>query len=1041
MGNEVQGMRVQKVPESTYAHRKQDDTPPAANGANAPPPPSGQKRADRPSPQKASKEEKNESIKTAILLPLAVALTTLLVIYIAIVDISWNQKLKDDLASRLQSVYQTFDWQLRTEAQIMTAAVDAISEDEHLQSAWQKRDRQALLKQASDYAADLRAKHNVTHFYFHEKNGVNFLRVHNPQKAGGIINRASLQIAQEYEQPFAGIELGRQGTLTLRSVHPWRIDGKVAGFIELGIEIDHIAERLRNILGSNVFIYVFKKLLDRQAWEASMRRLGRKGEWNRFPGAAIVSRTALPAAGALGPLLTENPNGKDFFSMDIGKASYRAGTMPIKDAGGKHLGGLVVLVDVTDQLRSAGTSIKLSVLFSILLGGGLIGFFFFILDKTDKKLQRARDDIIRQSQRASERNLRMSTLQKLNRQIAKNLSLPQILNHIVQASTELLYADFSRLYLLDEETGNLHHKSTFGYVQPPPFDVLEPGQGVTGKAMQLGVPLIIGDVQNEPDWLAKEWAKREGIHSSITQPLHHSGRLIGVLHCASRQRDYFQLEDAGLLNALGSQAAISIDKARLHEEESRSRKFLSNLVRDSADAFIAVNIERDIILWNAAAEKIFGHSECEASGKSIEMIVPDDQLEQLMRVMAEAHQTEHAVRFETIRLRNDGTRVPVSIALSPIRGNEGEIIALTAIIRELTERKEWERKLSEARDKALETARLKSEFLANMSHEIRTPMNGVIGMTSLLLDTDLNPEQRSFIDTIRFSGDSLLTVINDILDFSKIEAGRLDFEIIDFALQQTIDETVKLFAREARRKNITLKSHIHRKVPAYLRGDPSRLRQILINLMSNAIKFTESGGITVSVMPEGKDEDSVCVRFEVTDTGLGIPAEAQAYLFDAFSQADGSTTRKYGGTGLGLAICKKLTAMMKGKIGVESLPGEGNTFWFTALFEPADEIARQKISPPVPGKSRGGTSFARRGENAKFLRPVRILVAKDNPVNQKVAVHMLKKLDFRADVASNGLEAVRAVSQVPYDLILMDCQMPELDGFEATKDIRESEKN
>ena len=524
-----------------------------------------------------------------------------------------------------------------------------------------------------------------------------------------------------------------------------------------------------------------------------MRRLGRKGEWDRFPGAAIVSRTALPAAGALGPLLTENPNGKDFFSMDIGKASYRAGTMPIKDAGGKHVGGLVVLVDVTDQLRSAGTSIKfIRTVFPSFSAADSSGFSFSSWTRRIKSCS-ARDDIIRQSQRASERNLRMSTLQKLNRQIAKNLSLPQILNHIVQASTELLYADFSRLYLLDEETGNLHHKSTFGYVQLPPFEVLEPGQGVTGKAMQLGVPLIIGDVQNEPDWLAKEWAKREGIHSSITQPLHHSGRVIGVLHCASRQRDYFQLEDTGLLNALGSQAAISIDKARLHEEESRSRKFLSNLVRDSADAFIAVNIERDIILWNAAAEKLFGHSECEASGKSIEMIVPDDQLEQLMRVMAEAHQTEHAVRFETIRLRNDGTRVPVSIALSPIRGNEGEIIALTAIIRDLTERKEWERKLSEARDKALETARLKSEFLANMSHEIRTPMNGVIGMTSLLLDTDLNPEQRSFVDTIRFSGDSLLTVINDILDFSKIEAGRLDFEIIDFALQQTIDETVKPF--------------------------------------------------------------------------------------------------------------------------------------------------------------------------------------------------------------------------------------------------------
>ena len=504
------------------------------------------------------------------------------------------------------------------------------------------------------------------------------------------------------------------------------------------------------------------------------------------------------------------------------------------------------------------------------------------------------------------------------------------------------------------------------------------------------------------------------------------------LQSAWRKRDRQALLEQASKSAADLRAKHNVTHFHFHEK---------NGVRDSADTFIAMNIEGEIILWNAAAERLFGHSEGEALGKSIEMIVPDDQLEQMMRVLAEAHQTENAVHFETIRLRNDGTPVPVSIALFPIQGNDGEINALTALIRDLTEHKEWERKLSEARDKALETARLKSEFLANMSHEIRTPMNGVIGMTSLLLDTDLNPEQRSSRDTIRFSGDALLTIINDILDFSKIEAGRLDFEIIDFALHQTIDESIELFAREVRRKNLTLKSRIHPEVPAYLRGEPSRLRQILINLLSNAIKFTESGRITVSVMPERKDKDSVCVRFEVTDTGLGIPAEAQACLFDAFSQADGSTTRKFGGTGLGLAICKKLTAMMKGEIGVESIPGAGSTFWFTALFEPANEIARQRIFPPIPGKSRGGTFSARRGESAKFLRPVRILVAEDNPVNQKVAVHMPEKLDVRADVASNGLEAVRAASQVPYDLILMDCQMPELDGFEATKAIRKSEKN
>ncbi len=351
---------------------------------------------------------------------------------------------------------------------------------------------------------------------------------------------------------------------------------------------------------------------------------------------------------------------------------------------------------------------------------------------------------------------------------------------------------------------------------------------------------------------------------------------------------------------------------------------------------------------------------------------------------------------------------------------------------EVAERRRAEKDAVKAREVAESANLAKSQFLASMSHEIRTPMNGVLGMAEILMGTRLTAKQREYVKTITSSGKALLDIINEILDLSKIEAGRLELEPVDFDPKKLVEDAVQLLMEPARRKSVALSHEISDGIPSVVRGDSLRLRQILVNLIGNAIKFTEKGNVSVQVSAIRFRGNHVTFQFAVNDTGIGISVENQPRIFDSFSQAESGTTRKYGGTGLGLAICKRLVEKMGGKIDVESTLGRGSKFWFTITFEKSAENIELANMPFLDDQGKNTTV------REKYHSYV--LLAEDNEFNQKVALAILESFGCRADVVGSGVEALEAHAKAVYDMIFMDCQMPEMDGYDATRAIRDKEK-
>ncbi len=676
--------------------------------------------------------------------------------------------------------------------------------------------------------------------------------------------------------------------------------------------------------------------------------------------------------------------------------------------------------------------------------------------------------------------------------------------------------------------------------------------------------------------------------------LRNTGKWEGELMGLRKDGTSFPVEiSLSLLNNQNGSSADLICTCRDMTERKKAEEQFRLVVEAAPSGMIMIDRHGSIVLVNQLVTQLFGYPREELLNQSIELLVPE---------RFRAQHPEHRTGFfadprpramgsgrELFGLRKDGSEFPVELGLNPLVTGD-ETFVLASVV-DITERKKTESvitqttqaleqqnlELAETRDEALAAARSKSSFLATMSHEIRTPLNGVIGMTDLLLDTGLDADQRDMVDTVKNSGEFLLTIINDILDFSKIDAGKLDLEIIHFDIRKAVDDVLDILAERASQKNLELIGLIYASTPLQLQGDPGRIRQVLFNLLGNAIKFTQDGEIVIDVSVIETTRDTTTLRFAVTDTGIGIAHETQQRLFDSFTQADSSTTRKFGGTGLGLAISKQLVTLMQGEIGVISEKGHGSTFWFTiplahsstssttpvpnitmkdrrvcivesndtirfllqhyaeswgmicevtpngreglALIQQrakedqsfdvaildhtfseaaqedglslAKHIRQDTKIPHIPlilltalGKRGEGKLAQHAGFNGYLTKPIRhqqlqqclqmilgddqqttlstsnqpsalitrhtveeaqaqthahILLAEDNVVNQKVAVRMLQKIGYRVDVVENGQEVIDALERTSYDLVLMDCQMPEMDGLEATRKIREGE--
>jgi PAS domain S-box-containing protein len=749
----------------------------------------------------------------------------------------------------------------------------------------------------------------------------------------------------------------------------------------------------------------------------------------------------------------------------------------------------------------------------------------------------------------------LERLHHLSTTMQEALSLPERLRVILQGIGEVVGFERAVIWLPTDDERCLETTAWVGFDMGEEEAVrlpLEGGVPALSQAYLERREIILGEGERVPEAyrVPEPYARLKLIRSRhpVVLPLISRGRCVGVLAADNALSKRSLKPNLELLRTFAASAASAIENARLYEAVQREKRYFEALVQNSPVAIITIGLDAAVVSWNPAAEKLFGYTAEEAVGENIDELVATPE----MRAEA-ARYTQEAVELSRVqavtrRCHKDGALVDVELLALPVLV-EGERKGVIAIYHDIGE-------LQRARREAEAANEAKSAFLATMSHEIRTPMNAIIGMSGLLLDTELGPEQQDYAEIIRDSAEALLAIINDILDFSKIEAGKLELEGAAFDLRECVEGALDLLAAQAAKKGLELAYVMAESVPEMVISDVTRLRQILINLLSNAVKFTEQGEVVLTLRARPVDEKNHELHVSVRDSGIGISEDRLYRLFRSFSQLDASTTRRYGGTGLGLAISKRLCEMMGGTMWVESELGKGSTFHFTFRAEGAPDVRPRAYLEGEQPKLRGkrllvvddhttnrrivaeyarawgmavrcaasplealawlrdgepfdialidmqmpemdGVALAReirelndklplvlssslghydaRGFAASLAKPLkpsqlfnvllgvlaeeaarprkpaakpqldpemaqrlplRILLAEDNAVNQKLALRLLSQMGYRADVAASGLEALQALERQPYDVVLMDVQMPEMDGLEATRQIR-----
>ncbi len=616
---------------------------------------------------------------------------------------------------------------------------------------------------------------------------------------------------------------------------------------------------------------------------------------------------------------------------------------------------------------------------------------------------------------------------------------------IVRAVGESMGASFAALWYLDAPLQVLRCVAT--WQSAPALDALTAatelltftiGTGFIGSVWAEGLPAWVPDLTavDTSAFPRARLAAEHGLRGHVAVPIRADDTVTGVLEWYGRALAQPNPEFLQSLAAIGNHIGQFIEHKRAEQALQHSEAHFRALIEHASDLITTVDAQARVHYLSPSVHRVLGWQADAVVGKQLLAFVHLGDRPEVHGAIEDALSMPGVPRSFQFRVRhtNGFWRVLEAIG-NAIVEDGGEQVVINA--RDVTEREHAAAILRQASIASEAANRAKSEFLANMSHEIRTPMNGILGMTELALNTVLTSEQRECLDMVKSSAESLLGILNDILDFSKIEAGKLELDAVEFDLEHTIDGTMKTLAIRARAKALDLAYRTAPNVPRVLVGDSGRLRQVLVNLVGNAIKFTDHGGVEVSVEKERETPDAVWLHFATCDTGIGIPADKRDVIFRAFAQVDSSMTRRYGGTGLGLAISAQLVALMEGRVWVDSEIGRGSTFHFTARFErpqPADGRTADTLREPA-GRSRPDIS----PPSGDHL--LRILLAEDNPVNQRVALRLLEKRGHRVTVVGNGRDAVEAAATETFDLVLMDVQMPEMDGFEAATAIRAAERD
>ncbi len=1019
-----------------------------------------------------------ENLRKALITPLCLTWALLLGSFLFIFHQTHRSFLDRETDSARQLAARYYQQILRAEAQTQEAVLAMLSADHQVQDALRTGDRRFLQKQAQDFLRSSGAATGMIHLHYYSPDLVPLVEHHHSQRTGTEYATQVLQQANRTRQAAYGVGLDPLSTLTFWTALPCRDHNHaLLGYVLAGKQISSFQKFAEQPvaaggegkqLRSDFLLLLDKKYLNRAKWETGVRLSGREPDWNQLPG-SVLANHSFPEnrlAGAVAAISA----GTEVVKLD---GRHRLTTSCVmEDIKGRPVGRILIFTDIDQNLRAIHRSYYAVVAIFILLGLILFALTVLFLKRIQQRLATFKERLLiesmeKETAQAQHHEELQKTWQYLQN-IIECIGAPlMVVNHDLR----ILFTNRSLKELLP---GPLPLTPSCQDVFSPPATDSPNASGSDGCSRQCPFPACpvreVFDTGRPTENILPIFEKNGA--PLITQIMawpaldenNKTKQVVLVFHdITALKQSEKKLQWESTVNGSLAELAEAFSDPHITIDEISSLAMEKARTTTASKLSLAGYIEPETNLFICPSMSPGAMDECQVAEGGVHFEIFRGLWGWVLEHRAPLLSNNAAAdpratglpeghlpikNFMAVPAMTHGELVgEIAVANSDQPYTEQDLHALEqfAVLYGIAlQRQRWIKALADSREEAVDANRTKDQFIANMSHELRTPLNGILGMNNLLLATELTPRQNKYLTMSKNSAEGLLRIINDLLDFSKAAANQLAIINTPFPLEPLLSEIVELHSIDARAKGLELVLQLHDHVPRMLSGDAGRLRQILINLTSNAIKFTDQGSVIIEVqqqesIPDGqcRDLSKIFLLFTVRDSGIGIAEENKPRLFKEFTQLDGSLTRKYGGTGLGLSFCKKLTELMQGKIWCESVVGEGSAFHCLLPFTATEgDRQRDAPAPTAPATAQGASAPA----TDTLTRPVHILLAEDDLINREVATEYLRRRNWQITAVTDGAAAVEAFRAQTFDLVLMDVQMPKMDGLEATHNIRKLEQ-